>query len=129
MPFIERIRLLADRLGTLSAESLTSELRAVDGFLQAHLLPHEASDETEIYPGLADIVGGADPMGTMSHTHREIAHLARLYHHLVADWLPQEAGEAELGELRRVLYALDAILRLHYAQEDELYETSASAAH
>jgi hypothetical protein len=31
-----------------------------------------------------------------------------------------------MNEFRRVLYGLDAILRLHFAQEDELYHGLAS---
>jgi hypothetical protein len=31
-------------------------------------------------------------------------------------------------ELRRVLYGLEAILRLHFAQEDELYDSVAAEA-
>lgn len=129
MPFIERIRSVADGLAELSPDAAMEELRSVDGYLQDHLLPHEANDETEVYPDLAEIVGGTDPMGAMSHTHREIVHLARLYHRLVADWSPQEVSEAQLRDVRRVLYALDAILRMHFAQEEEIYETAAADAH
>ena len=31
-----------------------------------------------------------------------------------------------MPELRRVLYGLEAILRLHFAQEDELYDSVAA---
>ncbi len=31
-----------------------------------------------------------------------------------------------MAELRRLLYALEAILRLHFAQEDEIYESVAA---
>ena len=31
------------------------------------------------------------------------------------------AGERYLREVQRILYSLDAILRLHFAQEEELY--------
>jgi hypothetical protein len=34
---------------------------------------------------------------------------------------------AERRELRRVLYGLGAILRLHFAQEEELYEVMGDA--
>ena len=36
--------------------------------------------------------------------------------------VPDEGpGPEDLTDLRRVLYGLDAIIRLHMAQEDELY--------
>jgi hypothetical protein len=38
--------------------------------------------------------------------------------------IPEEGPAPEdLNDLRRVLYGLDAILRLHQAQEEELYMT------
>jgi hypothetical protein len=63
----------------------------------------------------------------MSRAHLEISHLVRLYGRLL-DELPA-AGDRPLGPLspddlrdfRRVLYGLHAILRLHFAQEEEQY--------
>ena len=57
----------------------------------------------------------------LHRTHTEIFHLIRFYGRLV-DELPEEGPAREdLTDLRRVLYGLDAILRLHMAQEEELY--------
>jgi heavy metal translocating P-type ATPase len=129
-PMLDHIRSVADTLGELDMEAARAELETVDRDLQEHLLPHEAKDEADVYRDLAKLLGGTDPMGAMSHTHREIVHLARLHHRLVAE-LPADAGaweELSRRDLRRVLYALDAVLRLHFAQEEELYETMAEEA-
>jgi hypothetical protein len=39
------------------------------------------------------------------------------------------ADDDDLRELRRLLYGLHAVLRLHFAQEDESYLTLAGEAH
>ena len=40
---------------------------------------------------------------------------------MTADLPDEGPSQAEANDFRRVLYGLDAILRLHFAQENELY--------
>ena len=71
-------------------------------------------------------MGGEDPMGTMERAHMEIEHLGRVFGHLLSD-IPEEGlGPEDLVDIRRVLYGLHAILRLHFAQEEEAYSWLAS---
>jgi hypothetical protein len=121
-PVLERIQSLADRLEGLEPRQQKSELLALEGLLNDRLLPHERSDETELYPILARLLGGEDPLGSMSRTHREITHLGRLYQQRVSDLSGEGPDAAEQRELRRLLYGLGAILQLHFAQEEELFE-------
>ena len=57
----------------------------------------------------------------MSRAHIEIAHLVMRLGHLLDDIDPTTPDEWDLAELRRLLYGLHAVLRLHTAQEDESY--------
>ena len=57
----------------------------------------------------------------MSRAHVEIAHLIRRLGRLLDDTDPAHPDPDDLIELRRLLYGLHAILRLHFAQEDESY--------
>jgi hypothetical protein len=63
----------------------------------------------------------ASPTAAPHRTHTEIFHLVGLYDRLVGDLPPEGPAPEDLVDLRRVLYGLDAILRLHMAQEEELY--------
>lgn len=66
-------------------------------------------------------------MASMARAHIEIAHLSRVYGSLLDD-LPAGGPDPEdLMDLRRVLYGLHAILRLHFAQEEEAYAWLSSA--
>jgi hypothetical protein len=70
---------------------------------------------------LAQAAQSDDMTSALHRTHTEIFHLIRLADRLVAE-IPEEGPAPEdLNDLRRVLYGLDAILRLHMAQEEELY--------
>jgi hypothetical protein len=64
-----------------------------------------------------------DPMATMSRTHREIFHLVDIFQRQTADLSPGGPEPGDLRDLRRTLYGLHAILRLHFDQEEELYLT------
>jgi hypothetical protein len=61
----------------------------------------------------------------MSRTHREIFRLSRTLDRFAADLPPQGPDTAGIKEIQRTLYALDAILRLHFAQEEEIYHSLA----
>jgi hypothetical protein len=57
----------------------------------------------------------------MSRAHVEIAHQTRRLGQLLDEVGPDGPDPDELAELRRLLYGLHAVLRLHTAQEEESY--------
>lgn len=120
-PVMEQIRALADSLPTMPGEAAGPELRRLCETLCGTLLPHEQRDDTELYPQLARLIGGDDPLAAMSAMHREIFRVIRLLQRMAED-SPDDAPDAgRLREYQRLLYGLDAVLRLHCAQEDELF--------
>ena len=68
-----------------------------------------------------EVLGGDDPLGPMIRAHAEISHLVRRLGRLLDDLDPEAPGDDDIAELRRLLYGLHAILRLHTTQEDESY--------
>ena len=121
-PGLRRIRTLADGLGTMPGELALAELRRTASFLRDTLLPHEEAEDREVFPLLASAAGNDDMTAALHRTHTEIFHLVRFLERLVAEVPPEGPGPEDLTDLRRVLYGLDAILRLHMAQEEELYQ-------
>ncbi len=121
VPHLQRIRGVADRLETYGAAEAMAELEQIRWFVLERLVQHEQEEEAAIYPVVAKLMGGEDPMGTMERAHMEIEHLGRVFGHLLADLPPEGPGPDDLTDLRRVLYGLHAILRLHFAQEEEAY--------
>jgi soluble P-type ATPase len=120
---LDDIRTVADGLDGTSPTTELASLTAVARRVQGTIVTHERTDETTIYPGVAARLGGEDPLAAMSRTHREIFHLAALLDRIVADAERDGLDDEGRSEARRVLYALDAILRLHLAQEEELLAT------
>lgn len=121
LPVVDWVRQVADRLGDVPPAMARRELAGLRRLLNERLLPHEAADDADLYPLVATVIGGADPIGPMNREHVEIRRLAGMLGRLVEE-LP-EAGPtpADLRDLRRVMYGLHAVLRLHFAQEDDSY--------
>jgi hypothetical protein len=120
-PDLARIRTVADRLDRLTPAEAKVELERIRAFLLERLPRHEQEEEAAVYPVVAKMMGGEDPMASMERAHMEIEHLSRVFGHLLSG-LPEEGpGPEDLVDLRRVLYGLHAILRLHFAQEEEAY--------
>jgi soluble P-type ATPase len=119
---LEDVRTVADSLGDDSVGALDA-LFDLTRRVQDTVVTHEQIDETVIYPSVVERLGGDDPLAPMSRTHREIFHLAGLLDRMVADAQTDGLDDESRSETRRILYALDAILRLHLAQEEELLVT------
>ncbi|MGZ4154487.1 MAG: heavy metal translocating P-type ATPase, partial [Actinomycetota bacterium] len=120
-PEIQRIRTTADRLEEMGPEEMRRELEAVRHFIVVRLPEHEAQEESILYPVVAEAMGGEDPLSSMARAHLEISHLGRIYEQLVRDLPVEGPSPDDLMDLRRLLYGLYAILRLHFAQEEEAY--------
>jgi heavy metal translocating P-type ATPase len=121
LPGVKRIRHIADRLDDVSPKDVRAELLELHQFLVTEVLPHEVAEETTVYPAVAKLIGGDDPTAPMNRAHLEISHLVDVLGRQL-DELPSEGlAIDDIRDLRRILYGLDAILRLHFAQEDEAY--------
>ncbi|RQT78205.1 heavy metal translocating P-type ATPase [Burkholderia cepacia] len=121
LPLLDQIRDFADRLPTLSGGAIAGELAGIIDALDQRLLPHERADDLEVYARLAPLLGGEDPLAAMSGAHREIFRMIRSLRQTVAD-LPRDGTNAmQVQAIQRLLYGLEAIVRLHCAQEEELF--------
>jgi heavy metal translocating P-type ATPase len=128
---LDELKAVADGLASLPARQAAAELEAVRTFLGGQLLPHEHAEEATLYPRLTTVNAGEDPTGPLIGVHREIERLVHLLDGLTAQLPPDGPSPEDRVELRRLLYGLHAILRLHFAQEEELYvalDDSAPAA-
>ena len=121
LPGVEGLRRTADRLEGLSPEELRHELGEARRFLLEELLPHDEREDAEVYPLVAERIGGDDPTAPMERMHLEIRHHALLLGRMLDELPPGAVAGADLRDLRRVLYGLHAILRLHFAQEEQQY--------
>jgi hypothetical protein len=107
----ERLRAAGEAIGTDAAP----DLQAIEARLRGELLPHQREEERALYPEAAARLGGQDPMAPLVRMHAEIEALAE---RIVV--LARLDAASAAPELRRTLFALEALLRLHLSVEEEM---------
>ncbi|MCC6338565.1 MAG: heavy metal translocating P-type ATPase [Acidimicrobiia bacterium] len=120
---VDGLRDAADALGTEPVDDAMKKVRSVHRYLVEEVLPHQVAEDELLYPAVARALGGEDPTATMTRAHVEIDHLVRRLGRLLEDLPPEGPDTEDVLELRRVLYGLHAIVKLHIAQEDEGFFT------
>lgn len=119
---LDRLREIADTLDAaegLRAADLITEANAV---VANRIVKHERSDEATVYPSLARYLGDGHGLMAMSRAHREILHLARLLDRLATGLKPKNTDRYLVRDAQRVIEAIEALVRLHNAQEEDIYE-------
>jgi hemerythrin-like domain-containing protein len=121
LPHIEALREVADGIGESGTEVLRQEVSGVVSFLTDHLIPHAQAEDAVLYPVVAEAIGAPEATATMRRDHVEVS---RLTGELVA-LRPQLTGAtlepATATALRRLLYGLYALVKVHFAKEEEIY--------
>ncbi|MFM6847527.1 MAG: heavy metal translocating P-type ATPase [Terrabacter sp.] len=113
---VEQIRTVADGLHTRDCR--LEPVQALLDRLEQDLVPHERADEDELMPLVARAIGGA-ATATMRRTHAEIEHQVSRLRRLLDGIDPDQMTPEDVTELRRLLYGLYAVCRLHNSQEEE----------
>ena len=120
-PSVERIRQVAELIGEAPAPEIRRGIEEVYDFLANHLKPHAEAEEAALYPVVANALGGPDATKTMSRDHVEVG---RYIEELAALRQDLDAGPlvpAHVRSLRRALYGVYALVKVHFAKEEEVY--------
>lgn len=122
---LDRLRATVDALDDAAADEAAALIADANRLVQDQVVAHERDDEGAIYPKLAAVLRDRHGLSAMSRAHREILHLARLLSR-IADDLPTEKIDRYLiRDAQRVIEAIETLVRMHTAQEDDIYEAVA----
>jgi iron-sulfur cluster repair protein YtfE (RIC family) len=113
---VNRIPEVADAL--LVAPEAPAGIQELSTFLHGTLLPHVEAAEGAVYPQLERILQNRHSMSPMRKEHEEIRRLVGTFGALAAD---VRDGRLSLGRklaLRRVMFQLYALLKVHIAEEE-----------
>ena len=119
---LDRLRSIADALddvGLVDASRLIAEANAI---VQTQVVEHERNDEGTVYPQLAKVLRETHGLSAMSRAHREILHLARLLARVVEDLPSEKIDRYLVRDAQRVIEAIEALVRIHTAQEEDIYD-------
>lgn len=113
---VNRIPSVADAL--LVAPEAPAGIQELSTFLHGTLLPHMEAAEGAVYPELERMLQNRHSMAPMRKEHEEIRRLGGAFVALAAD---VRDGRLSLGRrlaLRRVMFQLYALLKVHLAEEE-----------
>ena len=101
-------------------------IAALSARLTADVLPHQSAEEATLYPAAARRLGGPESMAALLRMHSEIVALAARLARLLP--LAEVDPASTAPDLRRTLFALEAILALHLTAEEEVLAALGPAA-
>ncbi len=121
LPHIEKLQAAAEAVGTAPPEralALTDDCLA---FLTDHLIPHAKAEDAALYPVVQKVMGAPQATATMSRDHQEVGRLTAELQDLRARLAAGDAYAAVTAGLRRVMYGLYTLVKVHFAKEEEVY--------
>ena len=123
---LDRLRAIVDALDEATPEQAVSLIGQANAVVQDQVVAHERDDEGSVYPRLARLLQDSHGLSAMSRAHREILHLARLLGRLAEDLPSEHVDRYLIRDAQRVIEAIETLVRMHTAQEDDIYEAVAA---
>jgi hypothetical protein len=124
---LDRLREIADGLDSAEGQSAVALILEADDIVSRQIVEHEREDERAVYPQLSKFLADRHGLGAMSRAHREIIHRARLLRRLANNLSPEDADHYLIRDAQRVIEAIEALVRIHNAQEEDIYEYAIGA--
>jgi iron-sulfur cluster repair protein YtfE (RIC family) len=118
LPHLESLTAAAIALEGSEAELPTALDKALT-FLHNSLIPHAGAEDAVLYPIVEQVMNAPGATATMSRDHVEVFRLTADLQQLRESL--HGAGADQRRDLQRILYGLYAIIRLHFAKEEEQY--------
>ena len=123
---LDRLRSIVDALDDASPAHGATLIAEANRLVQEQVVVHERDDEGSIYPRLASLLRENHSLSAMSRAHREILHLARLLGRIAQDLPTEKVDRYLIRDAQRVIEAIETLVRMHTAQEDDIYEAVAA---
>jgi heavy metal translocating P-type ATPase len=124
---LDHLREIADALDHCDAEHASKLILDADRIVEQDIVAHERNDESTVYPQVAKFLADRHGLGAMSRAHREIIHLARLLRRLAHGLSPADIDRYLIRDAQRIIEAIEALVRIHNAQEEDIYDHAAGA--
>lgn len=120
LPHVDRLLALAEMVGRVDCAGLHLLLDEEVEFVRGQFLPHMDAVEATLYGRLEALMGPRHTMAPMREEHATLRGLVAELGAFVGPSEPCGWSELEGLTLRRILYRLHALLKMHLAEE-ELY--------
>lgn len=119
---LDKLLEISDSLDDAEGQSAVDLIVEAHSVVEDSIVTHEREDETVIYPRLTRYLSGGPGLSAMSRAHREILHQARLLTRIASNLTAEDADKYLVRDAQRVIGSIEALVRIHNAQEDDIYE-------
>ncbi len=120
-PQVEMLRLAGDAVNESLTSSAHAKIEEAYHFLVYQLLPHAQAEEKALYPTVQQVMGAPQATATMSRDHVEVERLTGELERLRVHPSLLTITTLQAQAMRRVLYGLYALVKVHFAKEEEVY--------
>lgn len=120
-PHVDQIRRVAETIGDAPIAEIRRGVEDVYDFLAHHLKPHAEAEDATLYPAVQAVLGSPDATKTMSRDHVEVGRYIDELAELKDDLANDPLTPAQATSLRRVLFGVYALVKVHFAKEEEVY--------
>lgn len=120
-PHVDRILQIAEIVGDATVNEIRNGVEEVYDFLAYHLVPHALAEDEALYPIIQKVLSSPDATKTMSRDHVEIGRYIDELAILKRGLTSESLAVAQTKSLRRVLYGVYALVKVHFAKEEEVY--------
>jgi heavy metal translocating P-type ATPase len=123
---LDKLRSVSDALDDAVAQQAVDLILCAHNIVEESVVSHEREDETTVYPRVTKYLGDSHGLSAMSRAHREIQHQARLLGRLAHGLRVEDADKYLVRDAQRVIGSIEALVRIHNAQEEDIYDAAAA---
>ncbi len=120
MPYVDALPELAEMLDRSATAEFRERFEQECEFILGQIVPHSQAIEETLYPQLAELMDKRHSMQPMREEHERLRDLIQSMCRYRADVARGQLDEVDLIGLRRILYRLFTLMKVHLAEE-ELY--------
>jgi iron-sulfur cluster repair protein YtfE (RIC family) len=118
---VENLRLAGDAVNESLTSSAHDKIEQAYDFLTRQLFPHAQAEDRVLYPMVQKVMDSPHATATMSRDHLEVERLTQELGSLRVHKTQLSVPFDHAMALRRVLYSLYSLIKLHLTKEEEIY--------
>jgi heavy metal translocating P-type ATPase len=124
---LDKLRAIADALDDATLDDAGTLIADANALVGRGIVAHEREDEGTIQRLQSGRAADGISLSAVSRAHREILHLARLLDRLARDLPAVPIDRYLVRDAQRLIESILAVVRIHTAEEDDIYEALSGA--
>jgi iron-sulfur cluster repair protein YtfE (RIC family) len=122
LPQVESLRIAGECIHVhLFSPSIREQVEIAYKFLTRELIPHAKAEDLALYPVVQKVMGAKEATATMSRDHLEVDRLTAELGDLLIKLDHAAITDEQANSMRRILFGLYALVKVHFAKEEEIY--------